>query len=249
MALIHAFLHRDDAGQPGRLAACPSPCSAPASRASWASAWGRPRERLLPRRPDRAAIHAARRRRSWAMSRYSAPSSTRISSPAASTSSIPLAWFYLYRTRNGLCAARRRRESPHRPTRWASTSSEPSTLLHDRRRHARRPSAAPTCPSPTRPAGRRTSPAAVAGSSSPWSSSPCGTPRGPSPGALLFGGINAVQFRLQASGHEHSGRLPQHAAVPDATIAVLVAITWWETLSKRVGSPASLGTAYVREDK
>ncbi|NLJ45518.1 MAG: ABC transporter permease, partial [Treponema sp.] len=34
-----------------------------------------------------------------------------------------------------------------------------------------------------------------------------------------------------------------------ATIAVLVAITWWETLSKRVGAPASLGTSYMREDK
>jgi simple sugar transport system permease protein len=33
------------------------------------------------------------------------------------------------------------------------------------------------------------------------------------------------------------------------TIIVLVAITWYETLSKRVGAPASLGTAYVREDK
>lgn len=67
-------------------------------------------------------------------------------------------------------------------------------------------------------------------------------------GAIIFGGINAVQFRLQASGTN----------IPAAflnmmpylmTIVVLVAITWWETLSKRVGAPASLGTAYVREDK
>jgi len=67
-------------------------------------------------------------------------------------------------------------------------------------------------------------------------------------GALIFGGINAVQFRLQASGTNipaaFLNMLPYIA-----TIVVLVAITWWEALSKRVGSPASLGTAYVREDK
>ena len=67
-------------------------------------------------------------------------------------------------------------------------------------------------------------------------------------GALIFGGINAVQFRLQASGTNipaaFLNMLPYLT-----TIIVLVAITWWETLSKRVGSPASLGTAYVREDK
>lgn len=67
-------------------------------------------------------------------------------------------------------------------------------------------------------------------------------------GALIFGGINAVQFRLQASGTNipaaFLNMLPYIA-----TIVVLVAITWWEALSKRVGSPASLGSAYVREDK
>ncbi len=67
-------------------------------------------------------------------------------------------------------------------------------------------------------------------------------------GALIFGGINAVQFRLQASGTNipaaFLNMLPYLT-----TIIVLVAITWWETLSKRVGAPASLGTAYVREDK
>ncbi|MBU0928080.1 MAG: ABC transporter permease [Spirochaetes bacterium] len=67
-------------------------------------------------------------------------------------------------------------------------------------------------------------------------------------GALIFGGINAVQFRLQASGTNiPAGFLNMLPYL--TTIIVLVAITWWETLSKRVGSPASLGTAYVREDK
>jgi simple sugar transport system permease protein len=67
-------------------------------------------------------------------------------------------------------------------------------------------------------------------------------------GALLFGGINAVQFRLQAAG----------TSVPPAflnmlpylvTVLVLVVMTWWETLSKRVGAPAALGQAYMREEK
>ena len=67
-------------------------------------------------------------------------------------------------------------------------------------------------------------------------------------GALVFGGINAVQFRLQAAGTMLSpaflNMLPYLT-----TIFVLIVMTWWETLSKRVGAPASLGTAYIREDK
>jgi simple sugar transport system permease protein len=67
-------------------------------------------------------------------------------------------------------------------------------------------------------------------------------------GAVLFGGINAVQFRLQAAG----------TTIPAAflnmlpylvTILVLVIVTWWETLGKRVGAPAALCKAYVREEK
>ncbi|MDF1512337.1 MAG: ABC transporter permease [Anaerolineae bacterium] len=67
-------------------------------------------------------------------------------------------------------------------------------------------------------------------------------------GAILFGGINAVQFRLQAGG----------TTIPSAylnmapyimTILVLVVMTWWEALSHRVGAPASLSKAYMREDK
>jgi len=67
-------------------------------------------------------------------------------------------------------------------------------------------------------------------------------------GAILFGGINAVQFRLQAGG----------TTIPSAylnmapylmTILVLVVMTWWEALSHRVGAPASLGKAYMREEK
>jgi len=67
-------------------------------------------------------------------------------------------------------------------------------------------------------------------------------------GALLFGGVNAIQFRLQAAG----------ATIPAAflnmlpyalTITVLVVITWWEAFRKRVGAPAALGIPYMREER
>ena len=67
-------------------------------------------------------------------------------------------------------------------------------------------------------------------------------------GALLFGGVNAVQFRLQAAG----------TTIPAAflnmlpyvfTILVLVLITWWEGMRKRVGAPAALGLPYNREER
>ena len=67
-------------------------------------------------------------------------------------------------------------------------------------------------------------------------------------GAILFGGINAIQFRLQASGTtipaSYLNMLPYLA-----TIFVLVVLTWWETLSKRVGAPSALARSYMREEK
>ncbi len=67
-------------------------------------------------------------------------------------------------------------------------------------------------------------------------------------GAILFGGINAVQFRLQAAGATipaaYLNMLPYLA-----TVVVLVVVTWWEALSKKVGAPASLCKPYVREEK
>jgi simple sugar transport system permease protein len=67
-------------------------------------------------------------------------------------------------------------------------------------------------------------------------------------GAILFGGINAVQFRMQAAGTTipaaFLGMLPYIF-----TIVVLVMITWWEAFRKRVGAPAALGMPYVREEK
>lgn len=67
-------------------------------------------------------------------------------------------------------------------------------------------------------------------------------------GALLFGGVNAIQFRLQAAGTTipaaFLGMLPYLF-----TIVVLVIITWWEAFLKRIGAPAALGLPYVREER
>ncbi len=67
-------------------------------------------------------------------------------------------------------------------------------------------------------------------------------------GALLFGGINAIQFRMQAAGTtipaSFLNMMPYFF-----TILVLVIITWWEAVRKRVGAPAALGLPYMREEK
>ncbi|MFW6115889.1 MAG: ABC transporter permease [Chloroflexota bacterium] len=67
-------------------------------------------------------------------------------------------------------------------------------------------------------------------------------------GAALFGGINAIQFRMQAAGTTVPAALLNMFPYI-ATILVLVAITWWETLRQRVGPPAALGVPYAREEK
>jgi simple sugar transport system permease protein len=67
-------------------------------------------------------------------------------------------------------------------------------------------------------------------------------------GAILFGGINAVQFRMQAAGTTiPAGFLNMMPYI--FTIVVLVLITWWEGFRKRVGAPASLGLPYAREER
>ncbi len=67
-------------------------------------------------------------------------------------------------------------------------------------------------------------------------------------GAIIFGGINAIQFRLQAAG----------TVVPAAflnmspylvTILMLVVITVSSTARHQIGAPSALGKAYMREDK
>lgn len=67
-------------------------------------------------------------------------------------------------------------------------------------------------------------------------------------GALLFGGVNAIQFRLQAAGTTIPAAFLN--MLPYAfTIIVLVLITWWEGFRKRIGAPAALGLPYMREER
>ncbi|HSG18867.1 MAG TPA: ABC transporter permease [Anaerolineae bacterium] len=67
-------------------------------------------------------------------------------------------------------------------------------------------------------------------------------------GALLFGGINAIQFRLQASGTTIPASLLNMLPYI-LTVVVLVLVTWREGLGKRVGAPAALGLPYNREER
>ena len=67
-------------------------------------------------------------------------------------------------------------------------------------------------------------------------------------GALLFGGVNAVQFRLQAAGTTIPASLLNMLPYL-LTIIVLILITWWETFGRRVGAPAALGLPYMREER
>lgn len=67
-------------------------------------------------------------------------------------------------------------------------------------------------------------------------------------GALLFGGVNAIQFRLQAIGTTIPASLLNMLPYI-LTIAVLVLITWFEAFRKRVGPPAALGLPYMREER
>lgn len=67
-------------------------------------------------------------------------------------------------------------------------------------------------------------------------------------GALLFGGVNAIQFRLQATGTTIPSSLLNMLPYI-LTVVVLVAITWFESFRKRVGAPAALGLPYMREER
>ena len=67
-------------------------------------------------------------------------------------------------------------------------------------------------------------------------------------GALLFGGINAIQFRLQAAGTTIPASLLNMLPYI-LTVVVLVLVTWREGLGKRTGAPAALGLPYNREER
>jgi simple sugar transport system permease protein len=67
-------------------------------------------------------------------------------------------------------------------------------------------------------------------------------------GALLFGGVNAIQFRLQAAGTTIPA--PFLNMLPYLfTIIVLTLVTVYESVSKRIGAPAALGLPYVRGER
>jgi simple sugar transport system permease protein len=67
-------------------------------------------------------------------------------------------------------------------------------------------------------------------------------------GALLFGGVNAIQFRLQAAGTTIPA--PFLNMLPYLfTIVVLTIVTIYESVSKRIGAPAALGLPYVRGER
>jgi general nucleoside transport system permease protein len=67
-------------------------------------------------------------------------------------------------------------------------------------------------------------------------------------GALLFGGVNAIQFRLQAAGTTIPA--PFLNMLPYLfTILVLTIVTVYESVSKRIGAPAALGLPYVRGER
>ena len=67
-------------------------------------------------------------------------------------------------------------------------------------------------------------------------------------GALLFGGVHAIQFRLQAKGTTIPASLLNMLPYI-LTVVVLVLTTWLEALNKRVGAPAALGLPYNREER
>ncbi len=67
-------------------------------------------------------------------------------------------------------------------------------------------------------------------------------------GALLFGGVNAIQFRLQASGTTIPASLLNMTPYI-LTVVVLVMITLFEGFRRRLGAPAALGLPYMREER
>jgi len=66
-------------------------------------------------------------------------------------------------------------------------------------------------------------------------------------GALLFGGINALQFYFEA---RQITLIPSYMLrmLPYLfTIAILVIVTRWKAVRRRAGAPASLGLPFQRE--
>lgn len=66
-------------------------------------------------------------------------------------------------------------------------------------------------------------------------------------GAYLFGGVEAVQFRLQSGGTQISPFFL--SMLPYIFTIVVLTLATRETVRRRVGAPAALGRGYVREER
>jgi simple sugar transport system permease protein len=66
-------------------------------------------------------------------------------------------------------------------------------------------------------------------------------------GAVLFGGVEALQFRLQAMGVQFSYFFLQ--MLPYIFTIVVLIFATQQTMRRRIGAPAALGVPYVREER
>lgn len=67
-------------------------------------------------------------------------------------------------------------------------------------------------------------------------------------GAILFGGVNAIQFRLQAGGTTIPANLL--TMMPYIlTVVAAVLISWLQRFNRLIGAPAALGLPYNREER
>ena len=67
-------------------------------------------------------------------------------------------------------------------------------------------------------------------------------------GAILFGGVNAIQFRLQAEGTTIPANLLNMLPYI-LTILIAILISWIQRFNKLIGAPAALGIPYNREER
>lgn len=67
-------------------------------------------------------------------------------------------------------------------------------------------------------------------------------------GALLFGGVNAIQFRMQAEGTSIPASLLNMMPYV-LTVVAAVVITWIQRFNKLIGAPSALGLPYNREER
>ncbi|MDQ7026460.1 MAG: ABC transporter permease [Anaerolineae bacterium] len=69
-------------------------------------------------------------------------------------------------------------------------------------------------------------------------------------GALLFGGVNAIQFRMQASSTDIAIPATLLNMMPYLlTVVIAVLTTWMQRFNKLIGAPAALGLPYNREER